>query len=682
VTKSVVELLEELRSLDESSRIEAKLANEIGPSVHQTICAFANEPNLGGGTLLLGIEKDEGAHSTTYRVVGVHDPDKLQRDVISQCNSIFNRRVDIDVWVELVEGQRVVAIQVEEAAQEDKPIFLTKVGLPKGAYRRKGSADIACTEHEIRELYAARDAAEDAALSDADLEDLDDLALREYLRRLSEVNPGSEILQWPSEDIVKSLGCIVRRQGQFVPTLAGILLFGKQTSLRRLLPMVRIDYIRVPGTTWVPDASRRYTGLEIRAPLLLAYQRAYSTILEDLPGVFSLPVGSPHAKTTPPIPERVIREALANCLIHRNYRVHQPVQIIRWANRIEIINPGYSLIDESRLGEPGSRTRNPRISTVFHDLHLAENKGTGIQAMRREMQAAHLTPPTFESDRDNDQFKVTLRLHHLLADEERAWLASFWRLSLSNHEVMALLQARQTGSVRNETLRQLTGLDTLAASKVLARLRNEKLLEPQGRGSTTSYAPTERLLFPERFPEFTPVTPPALTSPSTSTLELPFGSAELAPVGASTQSPPSVQELADETQGLPGETQGFPFETRGLPDETQGFPDETQRLPGETQGLPGETQGLPGETQGLGLPPDVVEQLATAGRNRERVTRAILTACAVRPLLPRELVRLLRRKDINHLVEHHLAPLVDQGKLERTHPENPSHPDQAYRTRK
>jgi ATP-dependent DNA helicase RecG len=77
----------------------------------------------------------------------------------------------------------------------------------------------------------------------------------------------------------------------------------------------------------------------------------------------------------------------------------------------------------------------------------------------------------------------------------------------------------------------------------------------------------------------------------------------------------------------------------------------------------------------------VVDALATAGRNRERVTKAILAACAVRPLLPRELIRLLRRKDVNHLVEHHLAPLVDQGKLERTHPENLSHPDQAYRTR-
>ncbi|MDF5262294.1 hypothetical protein P3654_25125 [Vibrio parahaemolyticus] len=43
------QLLEQLRQLDEQPRIEAKRAGEIGPSVMQTICAFANEPGLGGG---------------------------------------------------------------------------------------------------------------------------------------------------------------------------------------------------------------------------------------------------------------------------------------------------------------------------------------------------------------------------------------------------------------------------------------------------------------------------------------------------------------------------------------------------------------------------------------------------------------------------------------------------------
>ena len=48
------ELLEHLNLLDENERIEAKRAQESGRSMLETICAFANEPGLGGGWLLLG----------------------------------------------------------------------------------------------------------------------------------------------------------------------------------------------------------------------------------------------------------------------------------------------------------------------------------------------------------------------------------------------------------------------------------------------------------------------------------------------------------------------------------------------------------------------------------------------------------------------------------------------------
>lgn len=63
--------------------------------------------------------------------------------------------------------------------------------------------------------------------------------------------------------------------------------------------------------------------------------------------------------------------------MHRLYRVHGSIPIIRYANRLERRNPGYSLRAEERLGEPGSETRNPGIAAIFHDVRLAETKGEG-----------------------------------------------------------------------------------------------------------------------------------------------------------------------------------------------------------------------------------------------------------------------------------------------------------------
>ena len=76
--RSARELLDELNATDESPRIEAKRASDIGKSVMETVIAFANELGLDGGYLLLGVDweiNDKG--DTVYRPVGLPDPDKV-----------------------------------------------------------------------------------------------------------------------------------------------------------------------------------------------------------------------------------------------------------------------------------------------------------------------------------------------------------------------------------------------------------------------------------------------------------------------------------------------------------------------------------------------------------------------------------------------------------------------------
>lgn len=117
---------------------------------------------------------------------------------------------------------------------------------------------------------------------------------------------------------------------------------------------------------------------------------------------------------TPAIPQRVIREALVNALMHRSYRTHAPVQIIRYSNRLEIRNPGFSLKSPDHLGEPGSLPRNPKLAAALYDTRFAETKGIGIRVMREMCERAGLAPPLFESDRQQEMFVVRLFFHHFL----------------------------------------------------------------------------------------------------------------------------------------------------------------------------------------------------------------------------------------------------------------------------
>lgn len=489
--RSAQDLLSELNASDESPRIEAKRAREAGKSILETVIAFANEPGLGGGHLLLGVDwevNDKG--DTRYWAVGVPDPDKLQRDLATQCASSLNVALRPEMAVERVDGQTVVVVCVPEADVSQKPIYLAATGLPKGAYRRVGSTDQRCVDEDLWVLRGASQAPSGpdmAPIADARLDDLDPAAVAEYRRLRALANPQAEELGYENTDLLEALSAVRRVGSELKPTLAGLVLFGKGMALRRLFPALRVDYVRVVGTQWVDDPEVRFQSVDIRQPLMLALPKAEAAIVDDLPKGFRLPEGELQSQQAPLLPRKVIREALANAVMHRSYQDHSPVQIVRYSNRIEILNPGFSLKDMASLGTPGSRLRNPAIAAVLHEINWAETKGSGVRTMRRLAGDAGLPLPEFSSDRQRNEFKVTLFLHHLLTEEDYAWLKALAGDNLSAEEAKALIYARDTGAVDNTACRDFSGLDTLQASNLLRRLRDRGLLDKQGAGNRTHY---------------------------------------------------------------------------------------------------------------------------------------------------------------------------------------------------
>lgn len=353
-----------------------------------------------------------------------------------------------------------------------------------------GSTDQRCVDEDLWVLRGASQPAlgpDMAPIADSQMDDLDPAAVSEYRRLRALANPQAEELGYENSDLLKALSAVRSVNGEFKPTLAGLVLFGKAMALRRLFPALRVDYVRVVGTQWVDDPEMRFQSLDIRQPLMLALPKAEAAIVDDLPKGFRLPDGELQSQQAPLLPRKAIREALANAVMHRSYQDHSPVQIVRYSNRIEMLNPGFSLKDIGSLGTPGSRLRNPAIAAVLHEINWAETKGSGIRTMRRLAADAGLPLPEFASDRQKNEFRATLFLHHLLSEEDHAWLKSLTDEALSAEEATALIYARETGAVDNTACRDSSGLDTLQASNVLRRLRDRGLLEKQGAGNRTHY---------------------------------------------------------------------------------------------------------------------------------------------------------------------------------------------------
>lgn len=621
------ELLEKLNLSDECTTIEAKKAASISRSVLETVCAFSNEPELGGGNILLGVEREEHSLFPSYIATGVENPDKLQLDLSTQCSEMFNQPIRPEISVENLGGKTILNVFIPELQPSQKPAYFKSEGLPRGAFRRIGSSDQRCTDDDLFVFYNKEDSLDSSMIKDTSLDDISEEALGLYRTLRSKVNSFAEELQYNDTDLLQSLGCIKKESGGWRLTYTGLLVFGKRQSHRRLLPMVRVDYIRVPGNEWVADPENRFTTIDMRGPLIELVQRTFSAIADDLPKGFLLPEGEIQADSIG-LPSKVLREAIVNAFIHRTYRENQPIQIIRYGNRLEIKNPGFSLKPEEQLGEPGSRNRNPFIAAIFHETNLAETKGSGIRTMRTLMEKAELMPPTFESDHSNNQFTARLLLHHFLNETDVKWLMQFNQYELDDSQKRALIFVREVGAIDNAAYRQLNGFDTLRSSINLRGLRDKEILLQKGKGRTTYYIPNPACPFWDqgKTEKVTPVS---------------------APPGAG----------SEPVQGLSAPVQPFsaPVQSLSAPVDT------------------GLVHQLPQHLK------EKIEQLPHRITNSLVLEEILLELCSWRGLTINELSGILGRSE-KYLLRNFIGRLREAGKLEYTYPEMPNHPQQAYRT--
>jgi ATP-dependent DNA helicase RecG len=130
----------------------------------------------------------------------------------------------------------------------------------------------------------------------------------------------------------------------------------------------------------------------------------------------------------------------------------------------------------------------------MHEINLAETKGTGIRRMRQFMEESGLSSPTFDSNREADQFSAIFLFHHFLNKEDWQWLATFKEFDLTDDQRRALIFVREVGAIDNQHYRSLTRTDTLAASKSLRKLRSSNLLSDRGGGNRAYYVPGPEMI--------------------------------------------------------------------------------------------------------------------------------------------------------------------------------------------
>ncbi|MFZ5571784.1 MAG: ATP-binding protein [Thermodesulfobacteriota bacterium] len=253
------------------------------------------------------------------------------------------------------------------------------------------------------------------------------------------------------------------------PTNAAMLLFGKR-------PEVFFNNAQVHCF--------HFLGTEKRKPI--ASQQPYSGRLREVIdqavefvlGKIDRSVGTRAMGVQAPvkfeIPRPVITEAIVNAVAHRNYRHNGFVQVIVFADRIEVWNPGELPpgLTPALLREPhGPIPRNPLIAEPLFRVKYVEKAGTGTTDMIADCREAGLPEPDFGQ-----------RGPHFVVTIWRDWLTEdvIGSLGLNDRQQRVLIHLKVRGRIGNTEYQTLVGVSKRTAHRDLIELVEKGIVEKVG----------------------------------------------------------------------------------------------------------------------------------------------------------------------------------------------------------
>ena len=197
------------------------------------------------------------------------------------------------------------------------------------------------------------------------------------------------------------LGIYTDHFGKQVPTIGGILLFGKNRQENLPDAIVRLACFQGKTKEKIIDS------IEITSALPFAITEGIQFIERHISR--EAKIGKIFRKDIPQYPSFAIREALINAIVHTDYSIKGcHIQVAIFSDRIEITNPGGLPFGQTlkKALSGYSRLRNRVIGRVFRELKLIEQWGSGLQRIIETCKKMGLQDPLFEEE--YNQFRITL----------------------------------------------------------------------------------------------------------------------------------------------------------------------------------------------------------------------------------------------------------------------------------
>lgn len=460
----------------ESLRVEFKGEQRAPLSdreVYEVVVCLANTE---GGALFIGVEKDGRVTGARPRHGTTTDPYRLQAAIFNNTEPPINTRVSLHT----VNGQPVVAIEVDPYPE----ICATKEGkslrhvmgvqgpecLPFYPYQHQSRrSDLGLFDHSAQIVEGA---------AWADLDPLEFERLRQTIRRR---HGDGLLLPLDDRQLAQALQLVESRGNELAPNVAGLLLLGRETALRRFVPTHEIAFqiLDARGDNPVNDW---FSGPLIKTLEAIEERfKARNQEQEVQVGLLRLPV--------PDYSPEAFREAVNNAVLHRDYTRLGAVHIQFHPDHLFIANPGGFpqgiTLDNLLIHEP--KPRNPRLAQAFRRIGLVETTGRGIDKIYLgQLWYGRPLPDYKQSDREGVRLVLrggaaSLAFVAFVYEQAKADAA------LTLDELLILNQLQHERWVDAPAIGRLIQRGEAHARAVLERLVERGLIEARGEKSGRVY---------------------------------------------------------------------------------------------------------------------------------------------------------------------------------------------------
>ena len=389
----------------EDSQTEFKQESVRNEKIAKEICAFTN---FKGGKIFFGID-DNG------KITGISDPQSLEKRIINVCSSIIHPSIIPFISIVEIEDKFILIADIPMGVQ--KP-YAFKQSNRLVYLIRSGSVSREASREELIRLTQASGLLhyETISITGCQLKELDMRRIEDYFYRIRKLAKDPEHNSHFWEDLLWNTGYLSQNEisNKTEANLAGLLLFGKNPKrwfggsgiTAVCFPGQEEDYNSLGRETYNISLTSLYSreGLPLELGLIdnaINFAQRFLS-MEVLEGAVRKRIWD--------IPSEVLREALVNAVLHRDYTIASDVTFKIFSDRVEIANPGKlaNTLTISKLKAGCRFPRNPILIETARDYGYIEHLGMGIPLkIMRGMKIFNETEPEFIEK--EDLFTVILR---------------------------------------------------------------------------------------------------------------------------------------------------------------------------------------------------------------------------------------------------------------------------------